>query len=162
MFIQATAVSFQKGAVLIFGSAGIGKSTLALQLMAQGARLIADDGIELRTVKGRLMAFAPETMRGCLALRGLGIFSGWPVRRRAQVRCVIRLTMEEKNDPLPAAQFYTVDDISVPLFELNALDRALDLKVLTAFWVSIGKISLFSNLDMVKQKQMQFCKKRLK
>jgi HPr kinase/phosphorylase len=45
LYLHASAVSLDGNGVLICGASGTGKSTLALQLMALGAELIADDGI---------------------------------------------------------------------------------------------------------------------
>ncbi|MBR6231679.1 MAG: serine kinase, partial [Alphaproteobacteria bacterium] len=47
MDIQATAVSYKKHAILIQGPSGIGKTSLALQLIERGAFLIGDDVVEL-------------------------------------------------------------------------------------------------------------------
>ena len=161
MFVQATAVSFQKGAVLIMGPAGSGKSTLALKLIEKGARLMADDGVMITARRGHLIATPPDAMRGCLEVRGIGIVSGLPVRRRARVRCVIQLTTDSAMR-IPTPCYWTQDGVSVRLFYLNPSDPALDLKVLTAFRISVGKFSLFSELNVLKQTQIQFFKKRFK
>lgn len=161
MFIQATSVCFKRNAVLIMGPAGIGKSALALRLMEKGARLIADDGVEIVKSGRRLLVRAPDAMRGCLEVRGIGIVCGFPCRRQAHLRCVIQLT-NEKTERLPTLDNWTQSGISVPLFYLNPSDPLLDLKALTAFRVALGKFSLFSELNMVKQTQIQFFKKRLK
>ena len=50
--MHASCVSYENHAVLILGPSGIGKSSLALQLMALGAVLVADDKTCLRKIEG--------------------------------------------------------------------------------------------------------------
>lgn len=161
MFIQATAVSFKQGAILIQGPICSGKSILALKLIEKGAFLIADDGVEI-SKKGRcLIAAAPDSMRGCLEVRGIGIVSGFPVCSKARVYCFIRLVQDvlpRWSDPV----FEIIDGVRVRVFYLNQNDFALDLKVLTAFRIAMGKFSLFSELNMLKQKKIQCMKRGLK
>lgn len=72
--LHGTAVALDKGrGVLLLGRAGSGKSGLALQLMAHGAQLIADDRVMLRDENGVLMARAPEAIKGKIEARGIGI-----------------------------------------------------------------------------------------
>lgn len=54
--IHASCVAIGAKGVLILGESGAGKSDLALRLMDEGARLVADDRTELYAAKGRLMA----------------------------------------------------------------------------------------------------------
>jgi HPr kinase/phosphorylase len=62
--------------VLIEGASGIGKSECALDLVARGHRLVADDVIEVRRVGAeRLLGAAPELLREHLEIRGLGIIN---------------------------------------------------------------------------------------
>ena len=59
----ATAFKAPKDAgVLLLGESGSGKSDLALRLMERGAKLVADDRVELFARDGLLMARAPETI----------------------------------------------------------------------------------------------------
>lgn len=72
--IHASAVALRGRAILILGAAGAGKSGLALALMAQGARLVADDRVVLRVDgAGRLLASAPPAIAGLIEARGVGI-----------------------------------------------------------------------------------------
>jgi len=78
--VHASCVLVGARAVLIRGLAGSGKSRLALALIdaaragvAPFIRLVADDRVALTAVHGRLIAFAPNTTRGLIEVRGLGI-----------------------------------------------------------------------------------------
>jgi HPr kinase/phosphorylase len=62
--------------ILIEGASGIGKSECALDLIARGHRLVADDVVEVRRVGAeKLMGTAPELLREHLEIRGLGIMN---------------------------------------------------------------------------------------
>ena len=61
--------------VLIEGPSGCGKSDLALRLLDQGFRLIADDRVILWESGGRLFGRAPDTLRGLLEVRGLDVIT---------------------------------------------------------------------------------------
>jgi len=54
MQLHATAVAFDQKAVVITGPSGAGKSSLALQMMAFGADLVADDQVILTSNQHRL------------------------------------------------------------------------------------------------------------
>jgi HPr kinase/phosphorylase len=78
--VHASAVLAGPRAVLIRGSAGAGKSRLALALIQAAdcgliafARLVADDRIELAASHGRLLARPPQALAGLIEVRGLGI-----------------------------------------------------------------------------------------
>ena len=78
--IHASCVLTGRSAVLIRGPSGSGKSRLAAALidagrngMAPPARLVADDRVHLFAAHGRLLAAAPEPIKGKIEIRGLGV-----------------------------------------------------------------------------------------
>ncbi len=71
--MHATCVDLNGGGVLLRGPSGSGKSDLALRLIDGGARLVADDRVDLRVESGRLTAHPPEALAGLLEVRGLGL-----------------------------------------------------------------------------------------
>jgi serine kinase of HPr protein (carbohydrate metabolism regulator) len=71
--VHATSVSLDGRAVLILGPSGSGKSDLALRLIDRGFTLVSDDRTIVRKDGARLIASAPETIRGKLEVRGIGI-----------------------------------------------------------------------------------------
>ncbi|MDH3737662.1 MAG: HPr kinase/phosphatase C-terminal domain-containing protein [Alphaproteobacteria bacterium] len=77
VLLHATAVALPVDAgwagVLLRGTPGSGKSDLALRLIDQGARLIADDQTELCPTDAALMLRAPARTAGRLEVRGLGL-----------------------------------------------------------------------------------------
>lgn len=76
--IHATTVAINGQGLVIFGPSASGKSTLALQLMAVGGLLVADDRTELRLSAGRLIAQAPHPLLGKIEARGVGILQATP------------------------------------------------------------------------------------
>ncbi len=71
--IHATCIAAQGKGLLILGPSGAGKSTLALQLIALGAVLVADDRCDIRAVDGQLIASPPPNLAGLIEARGIGI-----------------------------------------------------------------------------------------
>lgn len=60
--------------VLLSGISGAGKSELALELIARGHRLVADDVVEVsQPAPGCLLGRSPSPLAGFIEVRGLGI-----------------------------------------------------------------------------------------
>jgi HPr kinase/phosphorylase len=91
--------------VLLLGDSGAGKSDLALRLIAQGARFVADDRVELFVRDGALWARAPANLAGLLEARGLGIVA-LPFAREERVALVIRLVAPDAVPRMPSAERY--------------------------------------------------------
>lgn len=72
---HASCVALNGRALLIRGASGSGKSALALDLMAHGALLVADDRVVLTVRGGQVIARAPDTLKGMIEARGLGILA---------------------------------------------------------------------------------------
>lgn len=95
--VHATAVALDGArGVLIVGPAGSGKSELALQLMAYGAHLVADDRVDLRREGADLFASCPAALSGMIERRGLGILAATPLAR-ARIVLVVDLAQTESQ-----------------------------------------------------------------
>jgi HPr kinase/phosphorylase len=84
--------------VLLLGPSGAGKSELALELVARGHRLVADDAVELLHYAAACIAGGcPPTLYGFIELRGLGVidlraaYGETAVTPRARIDLVVRL-----------------------------------------------------------------------
>ncbi len=100
-------------AVVITGASGSGKSALALQLMALGARLVADDKTCVTLRGGALVASAPDTIAGLIEARGVGILRADPV---PEARLVLAVDMDrEEKDRLPHPREIHLLGCPVPL-----------------------------------------------
>ncbi|MEO6029179.1 MAG: HPr(Ser) kinase/phosphatase [Candidatus Binatia bacterium] len=85
--------------VLLLGKSGIGKSEAALDLVARGHRLVADDVVEARAVgPGRVLGSGAELIRHHMEIRGLGIIN-------VQDLFGILATLREKAIQLVAEMF---------------------------------------------------------
>ena len=71
--IHGTLLSVYGIGMLIQGESGTGKSECALEMINRGHALVADDAIELKRIGPMLYGSAPETLKGLLEIRGLGI-----------------------------------------------------------------------------------------
>lgn len=76
--------------VLIKGRSGIGKSETALDLITNGARLIADDSVIIKNIDQKLIGRSPEITRHFMEIRGVGIID-------IQKMFGVGYVMEEKN-----------------------------------------------------------------
>ena len=98
--IHASCVAIGSRGVLLLGPSGAGKSDLALRLIDEGAKLVADDRTILFIAKGALHARAPASIKGLLEIRGVGIVK-LPVRARVKIALVVRLGREGARLPVP-------------------------------------------------------------
>lgn len=104
--LHASCVAVQGRGVLILGPSGAGKSGLALQLMACGAQLVADDRTIIRREGDGLIATCPPTLVGMIEARGIGILKASPVAQ-ACVTLVVDLGQTE-TDRLPPHRTITL------------------------------------------------------
>lgn len=96
---HGSCVALDEAGILILGKSGSGKSSLALELIALGARLVADDQVELYAEDTGTAVRAPAVLQGLLEARKVGLLQVDFVER-AVVRLVIDLDREEQ-DRLP-------------------------------------------------------------
>ncbi len=123
--LHASTVAVNGRGLLILGPSGAGKSALALQLIALGALLVADDRTDLTAQSGRLTARCPAPIKGLIEARGLGLLRAAPLdeaeialvadlsqtedqrlppRRRITILgCEVDLVLQAQNDHFPAA-----------------------------------------------------------
>lgn len=87
---QATCIAIDHRGILIEGSPGSGKSSLALALIDRGATLVGDDGVLIDARGDSLYALPHPNIRGKLEVRNLGLFD-FPVREDVRLALVIRL-----------------------------------------------------------------------
>ncbi|MDO5632784.1 MAG: serine kinase [Paracoccus sp. (in: a-proteobacteria)] len=76
--IHGSAVALNGRGLLILGPSGSGKSALALALMGMGAALVSDDRTVLHRAGDTVVADAPDTIRGLIEARGVGILRADP------------------------------------------------------------------------------------
>jgi len=139
MQIHATCVALGGHGVLLRGPSGAGKSDLALRLIVGGARLIADDRVDIANEDGAVIARAPATLAGLMEVRGLGILR-MEFDEAARVTCVIDLVAPADVKRLPEPAAADLCGVEVPLFQLDAFSAAAAAKVRLAVEVATGRI----------------------
>ncbi len=110
---HAGCVAWGGKGMLIRGPAGSGKSSLALQMMALGCNLVADDRTRLIRRGHRLFAMAPEAIRGMIEARGLGLL-GAETLREAPVCLVVDLA-DAETERLPPRRETAILGLTLPL-----------------------------------------------
>lgn len=125
--IHASCVSIAGAALLLRGPSGAGKSDLALRLIDAGAGLVADDQTCLQRIDGRLIASAPERLRGLLEIRGIG-----PVRMPsappAPVALIVDLVPLRDLPRLPEPRHENILDVTLPCLSLHAFEASAAIK----------------------------------
>ena len=89
--------------VLLLGESGIGKSEISLELIKKGHRLIADDRVNIASVRGKLIGTCPEQILGVMEVRGIGIidiarmYGINSLEKRVDIKLAISLNKFEEN-----------------------------------------------------------------
>ena len=96
--------------MLIIGDPSVGKSELALELVARGHRLVADDApLFARTSPDTLSGRCPEILRDFMEVRGLGIlniramFGDSAIKQARNLRLILKLVQ------MTDAEMHTID-----------------------------------------------------
>lgn len=141
--VHATCVDIGGAAILLRGSPAAGKSDLALRLIDEGAKLVADDQVQLAAVRGELIASAPPQLSGKIEVRGLGIFEleGAKISPRARVTLVADLGPSADVARLPHRTTCRLDTIDVPLVALAPFEASSPAKIRLALrtWSASGR-----------------------
>ncbi len=111
--LHATTVAVGGRAALIRGASGAGKSALALQLLALGGVLVADDRTLVWQEGTHLLTDAPDGIRGRIEARGVGILNA---PHAGPQRAAMVIDMDEGPAPrLPDTPCETILGVSLPL-----------------------------------------------
>lgn len=111
--LHGTCVARGPAGVLILGASGSGKSALALQLIALGCELVADDQTCLSVESGVVTASCPISIRGKIEARGVGILAATFVPAIV-LRLVVDLDRTE-TERLPPHRTARLLGIELPL-----------------------------------------------
>lgn len=128
ILLHASCVSIENRALLIVGESGGGKSDLALRLIEQGAKLVADDYVEISLRDGILFSRPPTRIAGMIEARGVGILK-LPYADDVAVRLAVKLTAREAVERLPEPQFFDCLGFKLPLLCLHGFDASATAKI---------------------------------
>ena len=140
--IYGTCVALSGLGVLLRGPSGSGKSDLALRLIDGGAKLVADDHVELSLdAAGRVMARVPKPLAGLLEVRGIGILRMETVRT-APIGLVVDLTPDDQVERLPEIETCVLLDQPIRRLALAPFHCSTPAKVrLAASRLSAGSLA---------------------
>lgn len=128
--LHASTVASDGRAVLIAGPSGSGKSDLALRLLDRGFTLVSDDRTIVRREGEKLIASAPETIRGKLEVRGVGIVEVESVTD-VPIALVVELTIDIERLPDDSRQRLILG-AGIPLINVDAMTASAPSKVVVA------------------------------
>ena len=124
--IHSSCVARGGTAILIAGPSGSGKSDLALRLIDRGAVLVSDDSVIVHQSSSTLNARAPETIKGKLEVRGVGIVEMATVQD-VPVTLIIDLT--EPGDRFPMEEERRlIAGRSLPVLRLAPFEGSATIK----------------------------------
>ncbi len=128
MTTHGTLVALQGQGVLLRGPPGAGKSDLALRLIGAGARLVADDQVEISVVDGALVGTVPAAIAGLIEVRGVGL------RRlhhlgHCRIALVVDLVPPSSVERLPEPETEAFLGIAVPRLKLDPFAASAPMKV---------------------------------
>ncbi|MCK8463896.1 HPr kinase/phosphatase C-terminal domain-containing protein [Aliiroseovarius sp. S1339] len=91
---HATTIAVGESAAMITGPSGSGKSSLALELIGLGAKLVADDLSLVELKNDVLHVLAPDRLQGVIEARGVGLIHV-PWISSARLQLVVDLSENE-------------------------------------------------------------------
>lgn len=116
-------------AVLLRGHSGAGKSDLAYRLInEEGARLVADDRVDMADLDGVLVARAPAGWIGLLELRGLGLVT-LPALEGAPLVLMVDLVERESVPRISEPCYEKLFGRTLPVLHLHAFDATTAAKI---------------------------------
>jgi HPr kinase/phosphorylase len=135
--VHGTCVTFSRTAVLIRGPSGSGKSDLALRFLFLSRRgpaaveaplLVSDDQVMLERIDGKVIARAPETIRGKLEVRGVGIVEV-KYAPDAEVFALVDLVAPGEVERMPEPARETLLGVPLPVFKLAPFEASAPIKL---------------------------------
>jgi serine kinase of HPr protein (carbohydrate metabolism regulator) len=128
LLVHGTCVDLDGRGILLRGPSGSGKSDLALRLIDGGARLVADDQVELYRDGRRVLARAPLALSGRIEIRGLGIVP-LPYVSEAPLRAVVDLVAPHAGERVPDPRRAALLDIELPAVSLAPFEASAVAKL---------------------------------
>ena len=128
--LHASTVALDGRAVVIVGPSGSGKSDLALRLLDRGFVLVSDDRTIVRKAGDKVIAAAPDTIRGKLEIRGVGIVD-MPSVDDMPVALLVELTSDITRLP-DDSRVRNIMGIGIPLISVDAMTASAPSKVAVA------------------------------
>ncbi len=130
MNLHASCVAIESQAVVLMGAAGVGKSDVALRLMAEGAMLVADDQTLLTLEGDQVLASPPRALAGMIEMRHVGLMQDVSYSQRIPVGLVVELwPLGHALERLPCKRFCSLLDRSIRLIHLIGCEASTPTKI---------------------------------
>lgn len=146
--------------VLITGQPGIGKSSLALALVAEGHQLVADDVIEVSNSDGQLYGHCPNMLMGLLNSRELGtldigkLYGVSVTVESAPLQYVVELNSDIETRELEGRQqTLKIMEVEIPMIKLSLNNPASAMTRLLT-WLKMQH-QADANLELKRRQQAQ-------
>ena len=131
LIMHASCVDVNGSGVLIVGRSGSGKSSLAINLLALGSKLVADDQCELVRKNNSFRISKPASLPKSIEIRGVGLVSV-PMVKETSLDWVVNMDEVEK-ERMPTPQFTEIGGFRVPtVFGKDMDDLASRIYVLVS------------------------------
>lgn len=127
--MHGTAIDIAGLGVLLRGASGAGKSDLALRLIDGGARLVADDRVDLALESGRVTMRAPARLAGLLEVRGLGVMAVDAAVAAAPLGLIVDLVPTDQVERMPVRRTELVLGCAVPRLALAPFEASAAAKL---------------------------------
>ena len=129
--MHASCVDVNGSGVLIIGRSGSGKSSLAINLLALGSTLVADDQCQLVRKNNRYRISKPTFLPKSIEIRGIGLVSV-PMVNETNLDWVVNMDEAEK-ERMPTPKFTNIGGFRVPtVFGKEVDDLASRIYVLVS------------------------------
>ena len=125
---HATSVVFCGNGLLLTGISGSGKSDLALRIMDAGGSLISDDYTVLTVTEHQLIASPPETIKGMMEVRGVGLLKV-PTIRSARIDVMVICQTKESIERLPPVIHTQIQGIQLRQLNLYPFESSAVAKL---------------------------------
>ncbi|USG61338.1 HPr kinase/phosphatase C-terminal domain-containing protein [Sneathiella marina] len=126
--VHGTSVDIEGKGVLLRGLPGSGKSDLALRLIEGGANLISDDYTEIHVFEKSALLGAPPTIQGKIEVRGIGLVE-MPFVDNIPLQLIFDLVPYEQIERMPADEFYTIENLEIPVRYIDPFMASAAAKV---------------------------------
>ena len=131
LIMHATCVEVNGSGILIVGRSGSGKSSLAINLLALGSKLVADDQCELVRKDDVFRISKPASLPKSIEIRGVGLVSV-PMVNETSLDWVVNMDEVEK-ERMPTPRFTEIGGFRVPtVFGKDIDDLASRIYVLVS------------------------------
>ena len=139
--VHGTCVALGRGAALLRGPPGSGKSDLGLRFLYLARRgpaaleaplLVADDQVRLARAGARILATSPATIRGKIEVRGIGIVEVKSIAE-AELRLVVDLVWPDQVERMPELdKSVHLLGLAIPALALRPWEASAPIKLALA------------------------------